>query len=350
MNTVQTRFWTLPFLAVLGIVVAGAMIWRNLQPYPIADTYPVYFGAQAWLKTGNAYNLDAVVDPIELRSFVDANGVRTTPYEQMHRYGNAYPFPLSAWLLPLSLLSPKVFAVVWIGLLTAVVVLALRWIRAPLWLLAFYPLWQGIRLEQIAIVVFVAQIVGVYALLERSDARSTPWLVAFASAIAMLKPTQGAVVALAMIVMGQMWRHWKIMLVAFGVVWGLPTLLDPNWIAEWLASSRQYRAVSLQYIPWLLAVFMIAFAWWRDWVSAAAWLQFAVTPFTWVYTAVSLPLRLLKHRLMAVIVVLSNAWILIAALLVEQVGKARAEIAAIVLTIGLPMLLIGMKQRCGRSD
>ena len=58
------RWW---FPAAFALIVGGAALWRLAQPYPIYDVYPIYFGAQAWMETGNAYDLDVAVDPLQLR-------------------------------------------------------------------------------------------------------------------------------------------------------------------------------------------------------------------------------------------------------------------------------------------
>jgi hypothetical protein len=327
------RWW---FWLALALIVSGAVAWRASKPYPIYDIYPVYFGAQAWMQTGSAYDLDAAVDPLALYSPTDAMGNPTNPYDQMHRYGNAYPFPAVAWLLPLSLLPVRAFSIIWLAGLVAGLLLALRWARAPIWFIAYWAVLVGLRLEQFAIVVLIAQIIAVYVYRERRAERWAAFVLALCCAVMLLKPTQGAVLALALLVASRSWRHWRATLLAFALVWGLPTLLDPNWLLEWLAASRAYRNVSLQYIPWFLLLALIPVAWSRDWVTGAAIAQFAISPYTWFYTAASLPVGLLWDRRLPLLIIASLPTIYLAALLLDPLSKAQAEIAAITLTMLLP--------------
>ncbi len=333
------RWW---FWAVFVVMVSGAVAWRSSKNYPIYDVYPIYFGAQAWLATGSAYNLDAAVNPQALYSPPDAAGNPTNPYDQMHRYGNAYPFPAVAWMLPLSLLPVRAFSIVWLAGLVAGLLLALRWTRAPLWFIAYWAALEGLRLEQFASVVLIAQIVGVYVYRERRGERWAAFALALCCAVMLLKPTQGAVLALALLVAARSWRPWRATVLAFAIVWGLPTLLDPGWPLEWLAASGAYRAVSLQYIPWVLLLALIPLIWARDWVTAAVVAQFAIAPYTWFYTAASLPVGLLKDRRLPLLIVASLPTLYIAALLSGSLSKAPAEIAAITLTMLLPAVALSV--------
>lgn len=333
------RWW---FWLAFVVIVSGAVAWRSSKNYPIYDVYPIYFGAQAWMATGSAYDLDAAVDPQALYSPPDQAGNPTNPYAQMHRYGNAYPFPVVAWLLPLSLLPARAFSIVWLAGLVGGMLLALRWTRAPLWFIGYWAVLEGLRLEQFASVVLIAQIVAVYVFRERRDERWAAFVLALCCAVMLLKPTQGAVLALALLVAGQSWRHWQAALLAFALVWGLPTLLDPGWPLEWLAASRDYRTVSLQYIPWLLLLALIPLIRSRDWVTGAVVAQFALAPYTWFYTAASLPVGLLKERRLPLLIIASLPTIYIAALLIGPLSKAQAEIAAITLTMLLPAVALSV--------
>lgn len=334
----QRRWFWIAFV----VLVSAAALWRVSKPYPIYDTYPLYFGARAWLQTGSAYDLDAVVDPLALYSVPNAAGQRSTPYEQMHRYGNAYPFPAVAWLAPLSLLPVRLFSIIWFTSLVAGLLLTLRWVGAPLWFGAYWAVLQGLRLEQFAIVVLLAQIIAVYTYRERHDERWSPFIVALCCAIMLLKPTQGAVLALAMLIALRTWQHWRATLLAFSIVWGLPTLLDPNWAWEWLNASQMYRGASMQYIPWLLLLALLPLIWTRDWVRGAVFAQVAISPYTWFYTAMSFPVGLLHDRRLPVLLIASWPTLYIAALLIDPLSKAQAEIAAITLTMLLPALALSL--------
>ncbi len=331
--------WVLFF----GVCVAGAGVWRSQQRYPIYDSYPLYFGARAWLDTGSAYNLDVAVDPKALYQVTNAEtGAVSYPFAtQMHPYGNAYPLLAVLLMVPLATLPVRLASLLWLLLLVALLLGALRWAAASWWLIGFYPLLMALRLEQFSALIVAAQIVGLVAYQRRQQLAAAPWIIGVACALMLTKPTQGLLLAVALLVL---LRDWRALLLTLVLVLGLPTLLDWNWIGEWLVASRHYREVSQQLIPWWLLLFALPFALRRDWLPTLLIAQIALFPYPWIYTAAPLILCMLHDRRSWVVVLSSWAWMLVAVLFLGPLPRAAAEVIGICITIVLPLYWLRLYQ------
>jgi hypothetical protein len=303
------------FFLFVALCTGAVVAWRAAITYPTAifDLYPVYYGARAWLTTGNAYALDAVAP------------IADHPYSLFY-VGNTYPFPAILVILPLSLLTPTAAAIVWVGLLMAGMLLALRLGRLPLWWAFAMPIVDGIRIEQYTILIIMFQIIALSAWRERR-----PWLLAGCCALILTKPNQGLFFVIALVLLARNWRQ-QIAVNAF--FWGGSLLLDPNWVFEWLPTLDRYRAITHQPILWGLALFAIPLLLFRDWPAAATVLQFLVLPFpiASTYAAGAVPLTLLQDPRSKWLVVLSYTWIFPAILLSPAWATA--------LTILLPTVLL----------
>lgn len=291
-RTFATGRSTWGFLLFVALCVVAVLAWRTTANYPTAifDMYPVYYGAKAWLQTGNAYNLGAVA-PAADHIF------------SLFQVGNTYPLVANLLFLPLSLLPPTLAAMVWMGLLTAGVLFALRLSGLPLWWGFAMPIVDGIRLEQYTVLIIIGQIIALWAWRERR-----PWLLALCCALILTKPNQGLffVIALALLA-----RNWRQQIVINALFWGGSFLLDPNWLFEWLPTLDRYRAITHQPILWAFALFAIPLLLIRDWPAAATILQFLVLPFPTAstYAAGAVPLTVLDDPRSKWLTALSYAWI-----------------------------------------
>ena len=308
------------FLLGVLLCVLAAMLWRATQSYPtqLFDFYPLYYGAKAWLHGGNAYVLDAVAP------------ARDHGYS-LFEVGNTYPLPAVLLVLPLSLLPAKLAAIVWLGALTAGLLLALRLAGLPSWLLLTLPVLDGLRLEQYTILVLALQLVALWAY-----RTGRHWWLAWCCALILTKPNQGLVFVLAMLLLA---RHWRQQLVAGTLLWGGTLLLDPNWLSEWWPSLARYQALTDQPVFWWLALFAIPLLLVRDYIGGAIVLQFVLLPFPILstYAASAVPLSVLDDRRSKWLVPLSFLWVVPALL----IGQAWAT----ALTLILPVVVLAALRR-----
>lgn len=322
------RQFSVPFLVGTALCALAVMVWRAGQSYPtrLFDFYPLYYGAKAWLHGGNAYVLDAVV-PASDRGY------------QLFEVGNVYPLPAVLLILPLSFLPPQVAAIVWVGGLMAGVLLALRLSGLPSWLVLYWPVLNGINLEQFTIFILIAQIVALWAYRERRW-----WLLALCCALIVTKPNQGLVFVLVMVLLA---RHWRQQLVVGGAIWGGSLLLDPRWVAEWLPTLYRHHELTQQPIFWALALFAIPLWLVGDRVGSAIVAQFALMPFPLpaTYAASPVPLTVLDDRRSKWLMPISFLWPFAAVWL----GIAWA----VALTMILPMVALAVLrwwERTARPD
>jgi hypothetical protein len=298
------------YILVALVCACAISIWRAEQnyAYPLGDLSPLYYGAQAWLQSGNAYQPESVVPPEYAASY-------------LYRIGNGYPLPAILLVLPLSFLSPTQAATTWLALSTFGMVLALMLSRAPLWTLLYVPFWEAFWLQQYVLLVLIAQIVAIWAYRERR-----PWLLALCCAIMLTKPTS-AFIAVVLLLLARNWRQQAIMV---GMLWGGSVLLDPNWLGEWWQALQNYAEQGRQGSVWPLALLLLPLLLWRDYVSAAALAQLSLLPFAAVYDAAALPLNYLNDRRSWLLILASFAYIPLAVVFDRQIGIAIALILPVV--------------------
>jgi hypothetical protein len=291
-----------------------------MQTYPtgVFDLYPLYYGARAWLHGGDAYALAAVA-PVADHTYT------------LYRIGNIYPLPAVLAVLPLSFLPPKVAAMVWIGGLTLALLLALRLLGGGYWLLAYWPLVDGLRLEQYTIFVLVWQLLALWAYRQRR-----PWLLAVCCAVILTKPNQGLVFALALALLA---RNWRQQLIVNAALWGGSLLLDPRWFFEWLPTLYRHHELTRQPVYWALALFAIPLLLLRDYIGGAVVLQFLLLPFPLpsAYAASTVPLGVLDDHRGVWLVPLGAAWLFLDLV----VGPAWATALALI----LPMVVLSVLRR-----
>lgn len=309
------RRFTPLYLALVVVCAALLMLWRDGRAsfLGINDLYPLYYGAKAWLAGGNAYQL-AEVAPLKDQQ----HGIFLT--------GNAYPLLAVVLVLPLSFLTPHMAAVVWIGLITAALLLALRLYGASPWLILFWPLLEAIRLEQFTAFVVLAQILALWALRERR-----PWLLGLACALVLTKPTQGFLFVLVLLLLT---KDRLRPIAAIAALWGSTLLLDPTWPLEWLAGVEQYDAIALHPYYWQLAMLAVPLVLLRHHLGAAILASFALFrfPLPSPYMASMLPLAVLDDRRVIWLVPASYLWWPLAATLGYAWGATLAFF--------LPMLVL----------
>jgi hypothetical protein len=306
-------------LALIGLIVAGVVLWRSFQHYPtgVFDFYPLYWGGKAWLATGNAYNLAAVV-PASHHGY------------QLFIIGNIYPLPAVLLTLPLTVLPPQAASLVWIGLLAAGVMLTLRLLDGPWWFVATLPIIEGVRIEQYTPAILAAQLLALWALRSRRY-----WLLGGCVAVMLTKPNQGLLFALMLVLVS---RAWLPVVTSCAVLWGGSLLLDPHWVVEWLPTLVHHHDVLHQTLLWPLALLALPLLLWRDWISAAVLGQFALLPWSGIYAASALPIGIFDAPLARWWWPASWLWIVAAPLVGQPWGVA--------LTMAVPVVIISA-QRAG---
>jgi hypothetical protein len=303
-------------LYLLGVALCAAIVMalRAAIDYPtqIFDFYPLYYGARAWLHGGNAYDISAVAPVAD-------------HWHHLYQVGNIYPLPIILLVLPFSFLTPKVAAIVWLGTLTIALLLALRLGGLPGWFALYFPVLNGLNLEQCTILILTLQVVALWAYQTRR-----PWILALCCALIVAKPNHGLIFALCLILLARQWRQ---QLIVGGLVWGGSLLLDPNWIVEWIPTLFNHHDRMHLPIFWHLAFFALPLLLIGNIVGGATMLQFAILPWpVGPYPAVAIPLTVLRDRWSIWLVPCSFLWPLLAG----PIGHAWST----ALTLMLPMALI----------
>jgi hypothetical protein len=303
------------FVLLSAVLVLAVMALRAAVTYPtgVFDLYPLYYGAKAWLHSGNAYDILPVAPP------------EHAPFG-LYQTGNIYPLPAVLLTLPLSFLSPQLAGTLWIGLLTAGLLIGLRLNRFPLYFLAYLPLVEGLRIEQVTAALLVLQLLALWAWREERW-----WLLATCLALIVAKPNQGLIFALALTILSRNWRRQAIVV---AIIWGGSLLLDPNWFVEWLPALENHRLVQHQSIPWLLALFAIPLLLVRDYIGGAIMLQFLILPYPGIYASSAVPLSMLATR--------QSIWLIAAAIWWPIAAIFIGQLWATALTLLLPMVALSL--------
>lgn len=302
---------------VLHVPALHSLQGMVVDPTGVFDFYPLYHGGRAWLATGNAYALEAVIPP-DRRNF------------QLYQIGNVYPFPAVMVVLPFSLLPAHLAGILWTGLLVAGLLLALRLHGWPYWYLAFMPLAECVRIEQFTAFIVIFQIVALWAWRARR-----PWLLAICTTLMLTKPNHALIFAAAITILAANWRPMLSVAVPFYLS---SFLLQPNWVVEWVARLQNSHNVLHQPIHWQLAFFAIPLFLLGDLIGGALVLQFLMLPYPFVYATAAIPLSVIGDRRGKWLTVTGALWIIAAAVV--------GEVWAIALLILLPVVVIaGLRWR-----
>lgn len=314
----DSSYFSPRFLVGLFLIVVAAMIWRWTRNYsiPLFDLYPLYYGGQAWIETGNAYDLSAVV-PAYHHTYL------------VFRIGNAYPLPAILVTLPLTLLPPQFAATIWVGGLLAALICLLRLNGAPFWLLLYVPFLEGLRIEQYTVLVLVLQLLALWALQTKRY-----MLLALSSALILTKPTHGILFAGYMFYLLVAARQWRQPAAALLLVWGGAFLVDPRWLQEWFAAVSTYTTVAAQPILWPLALFAIPLLFNRDILSSLLVVQLALAPFPGVYAASSLTLGVFRDPW--------SRWLSLASFLWPALAVVAGKPIATALILVLPVVVLSL--------
>ncbi len=306
------------------------MLWRWNRAYslPVFDLYPLYYGGLAWLKTGNAYALGAVVP----QSHTSSN---------LFQIGNGYPLPAVLLTLPLTMLPPHLAATVWVGGLVAGLLLVLRLLRAPLWLLLYVPLIEAVRIEQYTALIVILQLASLWALQTRRYK-----LLALLCALILTKPTQGLVFVGVVFILA---RNWQQQAWAATAVWGGSLLLDLNWVSGWISamstysrgavhleSVATYTSITEQPIVWLLLLLLVPLVLVRDVIGVALVAQLILSPFAGLYATAALPIAVLYDPRSKWLSVLSYCWV-VGVYLVDKTSST-------LITLVVPMVILALLQ------
>ena len=311
------------FLIALVVAVATVAIWRSMLTYPttLNDLYTLYYGAKAWWHGDGAYNLALVVPPEHY----------TQP---LYQIGNLYPLVAVLVVLPLTVLPPTAAAVVWLSLLVAGLMIALRLSGWSLWLLLYLPVVNAIYAEQYTLFILVWQILALWAYRTKR-----PWMLALCCTLILSKPNQGLIFVLALVFLS---RYWKQCALVGGLVWGSSILLDPHWIGEWLAMLSRHQGSGQQPIVWWLALFALPLLLVRNYVGAAVLLQFLIMPYPHAaYPLSTTPLGTLGDARYRWLIPISFLWVLVHLLI--------GEVWASVLTLILPMIVLSLTTTAARQ-
>jgi hypothetical protein len=301
------------------------VVWRARQRYSaqVQDLFQLYYGAKAWRIVGTAYDLAPVVPLAD----------HALPQFQA---GNAYPLPAVLLTLPLSFFPAHVAGIIWLGSLTFGLLLALRLVGSRFWpaMPLYFPLADGLRLEQYTIFVVIVQLLALYAY-----RRGHGWMLAICCALALTKPTQGLCFALAMFALTRDWRRFAL---SIGGLWGLAFLVDPRWFFEWLMAIRQYDGAAQQPLFWAIGLLAIPLLGIGDYLGAAILAQFIISPFPIgsAYAAGAVPLTVLDDARSRWLPILALPWILVA-----HFGVGPGWATALLLV--LPVVAIALLRRSG---
>lgn len=320
---ISWRFW-------LGsaLVVVLVTWWRASQHYSaqVQDLFQLYYGARAWRILGTAYDLVSVVPLAD----------HALPQFQA---GNAYPLPAVLLILPLSFFSAHVAGTIWLGLLTFGLLLALCLVGSRFWpaLVLYFPLADGLRLEQYTIFIVIMQLFALYAY-----RRGHSWLLAICCALAVTKPTQGLFFALAMFLLTRDWRRFTL---SMGFIWGLSFLVDPHWLVEWLMAIKQYDGIAQQPLFWGIGLLAIPLLYIGDYLGAAIIAQFIISPFPIgsAYAAGAIPLSVIDDPRTRWLPILALPWLLVSRFLV---GPGWATAVLLVAPVVALSLLRRYELRC----
>lgn len=278
----QPRIWLLTAGACTAVIALAW--WRYLNPTTpggLFDYYPLYFGAQNLLVNGDAYSSAASPPGAGILSEV----------------GNAYPLPATLlWGLPLAWLPPGaagaaftlVFGLLWVA--------AIRYARASMLWLLWWPMWDALRIEQPSVIITVAAITAFGAL-----RRGNRWVFALCVVALALKPQQSLLVIAGLLWWGRSW--WREVTAAFLCTAAVSFAVQPGWVPAWL-EHVQLRSTILTDERWLgpMLLPLAALLWWRGWrvpALAVASTGLAPWPITGTYVASAWPLELDRTRTLA---------------------------------------------------
>ncbi len=246
-------------LIVFGAAVVGVYSFKS-HPYPGAnDFYSRWSGVKSFWVDG--------LDPYgEEASLAIQIGIYGRPVHEDEDPGYfAYPLYTVFLLAPLAPLEYAWAEAIWLTLLMGCLIGALillldayGWRPGPVWLgglvlfaLFFYPAARGIMLGQPGIVVYLLEVLTLWALVKSRDG-----LAGAALALSTLKPQMGFLFVPFVLLWGLRERRWRLV-GWFAGVWGGLMLASfialPGWLGEWLGQLGNYTSYTAIGSPvWVL--------------------------------------------------------------------------------------------------
>jgi hypothetical protein len=182
---------------------------------------------------------------------------------QMQIYGRAsvegedpgffvYPFYMVFFLLPVVYMTYAWASAIWMVLLEVCLIVSIlllldvyQWRPRP-WLLALLVLWgilmyyaaRGLLLGQVGIVVYLFEVLTIWALAKDHDR-----LAGVALAISTLKPQMGFLIVPFLLLWGLRAQRWSFVIafvISFGVLALASFALQPSWLVDWITQMRLY--------------------------------------------------------------------------------------------------------------
>jgi hypothetical protein len=243
------------------------------------DFYPLYRAGQALLAGENPYG------PAMTAELTRAWHV---PYAAA---GFAYPLPAVVGVWPIVLLPLSLAVAVWVvaGTVGSMAAIRLRsdWRELLFLPFCFMPLHGAVIMKQATLIWFALIVVLLLAM-----RRHWLWLVGLCIVLLPAKPQVGLLFALAGLVWA--WRSDRralLWVAGWGIViWGGSWLLEPQWVADWLASVARYNAIvyTASLLPW--GLLLLVLTWRLPWYARLGAAQVVLFPITDAYS--TLPLLL----------------------------------------------------------
>ncbi|MBN1201177.1 MAG: DUF2029 domain-containing protein [Anaerolineae bacterium] len=204
----------------------------------------------------------------------------------------AYPFYTALLLWPLVYTSYAWASAIWMVLLEVCLIAALAllldlfgWRPKP-WLLAVLLLWtllyyfaaRGLILGQPGLVVYLLQVLTLWALANRRDR-----LAGAALALSTIKPQMGFLLVPLLLVWGARFRRWRLVR-SFAAVWSglmlVSFVLEPGWFGDWIEQIRSYPSYTEIGAPvWVVTQYYLGLGDVGEWIVNLA--LYAVLLWAW---------------------------------------------------------------------
>lgn len=247
------------FLLVLAALVVGNVVLsHNLltQPYPgLNDFMSRWEGARSYWQDG----LNPYSDEASLNIQFQIYGRPIVPGEDPGYF--VYPFYTVFALLPLVSMSYAWASAIWLVILEVCLIGALllslnlfQWRPRPLlmtllilWTILHYYGARGLLLGQVGIVVYLFEVLALWALAKDYDR-----LAGIALALSTLKPQMGFLLIPFLLLWGLRAHRWQFVAtfaLVLTILGGVSFLLQPSWLGDWIAQMRLYPVYTAAAYP-----------------------------------------------------------------------------------------------------
>jgi hypothetical protein len=176
----------------------------------------------------------------------------------------AYPFYTIFLIWPLVYMSYAWASAIWMVLLAVCVIGALlllldlyawkpkTWLMGLLilWSLIFYFAGRGLILGQVGLVIYLLEMLTVWALVKNRDD-----IAGLALALSTVKPQMAFLFVPFLLLWGLRVRRWRFVGafgVSFGILMGLSFLMEPSWLGDWIAQVRLYPSYTVASPVWIV--------------------------------------------------------------------------------------------------